>query len=216
MREWWRLLVLVLVVGVVRPAGAQVAVGVTGGVILSDLSGDAPPKASFGTRPGFAVGIIGELEVAEDVIVSLQPMYLQRGTKIAFEVEGEEEPRDSLDLRLDYLTIPILLKVVTGSGRTYVTGGLDLGFLLDATLTATNEKLNLSDTLKSIDLAAEFGFGVVFPIGRPRLTVEARYLQSILNIAKPEENPEAVSLPLRFRSSGFQFLAGFLIPFGNL
>jgi hypothetical protein len=56
---------------------------------------------------------------------------------------------------------------------------------------------------------------VQLPIGSPLLTLELRYEQAILNIANPDEDPEEESLPIRFRTSGFQFYAGLLLPLGR-
>jgi hypothetical protein len=215
MKRCCLLAVFLVVLPGARPAGAQVAIGVLGGLDMSDLSGDAPPRVSYASRTGFAAGIIGEFDITDDVKLSLQPMFLQKGARIGIAVPGEEEPRDSLDLRLDYVTLPVLFKIVAGNGVTYAAGGIDLGYLLDATLSEGDQKSDVSDFLKRIDLAADFGFGVQLPIGSPFLTLELRYSQSILNLAKPGQGPEGDSLPVRFRSTGFQFLAGVLLPLGE-
>lgn len=149
------------------------------------------------------------------VWLSVQPTWLQRGGKIAFAVAGEEEAVDSLKVAVNYLSLPLLAKIVSGNGKTYVTGGIDLGFVLDATLSGTSDAEDISDTFKPIDLSAVFAFGVMLPIGRPRLTLELRYSQSIINVASLEQDPELYSLPPRFRWSGLQLFAGFLYPLGG-
>jgi hypothetical protein len=55
----------------------------------------------------------------------------------------------------------------------------------------------------------------MLPIGRPRLTIELRYSQSIINAASSEQDPEVYSLPPRFRWAGLQLFAGFLYPLGG-
>jgi len=206
---------LLLALFAVPPAHPQVALGVFGGVDMTNLSGDAPSKTKYRSETGFALGVVGELSIADDVWLSLQPTWLQRGTKIAFAVEGEEEAIDSLKVAADYLTVPLLVKIVAGHSKTYVSGGLDLGFLLNATLSGAGEDQDVSYTFRPIDLSAIFAFGVMLPVGRPRLTFELRYSQSILNAASSDQDPEVYSLPPRFRWTGLQLFAGFLYPLGG-
>ena len=206
---------LLVSVFLVPPAHSQVNLGAFGGVDMTNLSGDAPSKTKYRSETGFAFGAVGEFKIADDVWLSLQPTWLQRGTKIAFAVEGEDDAVDSLDAAANYLTLPVLLKIVSGPGNTYVSGGLDFGFLLDATLSSTTDAENISDTFRPIDLSAIFAFGVMLPIGRPRLTMELRYSQSIINAAGSEQDPEVYSLPPRFRWVGLRLFAGFLYPLGG-
>jgi len=86
---------------------------------------------------------------------------------------------------------------------------------MSSTLSLDDESRDVKDAFNSIDLSADFAFGVMFPIGRPKITVEARYTQSILNLAKQGQNPDPDALPTRFRSSGFQLFAGLLYPLGG-
>jgi hypothetical protein len=206
---------LVLTAFIVPTAPAQAAVGAFGGVDMTNLSGDAPAKTKYRSETGFAAGAVGEFRIAKDVWLSLQPTWLQRGTKIAFAVEGEEEAVDSLKVAANYLTLPLLVKIVSGAGKAYVSGVVDLGFLLDATLASATDSEDIGDTFRPIDLSAVFAFGVMLPVGRPHLTIELRYSQSIINTASSDQDPEVYSLPPRFRWSGLQLFAGFLYPFGG-
>ncbi|UCD24717.1 MAG: outer membrane beta-barrel protein, partial [Gemmatimonadota bacterium] len=121
-------LIAVLSLMLVAPElSSQVNVGAFGGFDMTDLSGDAPAKTKYLAETGFTAGVVGELSIATDVWLSLQPSWLQRGTRIAFAVEGEEEAVDSLKLAADYFAVPLLVKIVAGHGKTYVSGGVDLG-----------------------------------------------------------------------------------------
>jgi hypothetical protein len=84
-------------------ANAQFAVGVQVGVNRTNFSGDAPSNTKYTSGTGFAAGIVGEIPLAKNVKLSLQPMYLQRPFGIAFKVEGEEEARDSIDISVNYV-----------------------------------------------------------------------------------------------------------------
>jgi len=190
-------------------------VGIQGGLNRAGIQGDAPPNAQYTGGFGYMVGIVFDLPIATDVFLSFQPMYAVRGTGIAFAVEGEEEPRDSLDVALTYVSVPLLAKVRAAHGRTYVTGGLDVGWLLDATLSGRGPDEDIASVFEDLDVAALFGFGVVFPIGRPQLTLEARYAQSLLDLSAGGETPDGAALPERFRVNGFQLLTGLVIPLGG-
>jgi len=123
----------------------QVRLGAFGGLNLTDLSGDAPPGASYLSKTGFAAGLVGEFAIARDIWLSFQPMYVQKGSDIEFGFAGEDEP-DTLGLALDYITLPVLFKFVSGNRKTYVSGGLDLGFLVNSTLSLDDE----SDAMTSL------------------------------------------------------------------
>jgi hypothetical protein len=204
--------ILLLVPGT---AAAEGAIGFFGGLNRSNLSGDALPKTSYTPRLGAAAGALGEFNLTEDVRLSFQPMFIQRGSGIAFSVPNQKEERDSLDLRLNYITLPVLVKIISGNEKTYATGGLNLGYLVSAEITGGGEDQDMSDALNRIDLAADFGFGVMLPIGSPLLTMELRYEQSMLNIANPEADSSGDVLPVRFRSTNFVFLVGLLFPLGG-
>ena len=196
-------------------AAAQVSVGAVLGVNRTSLSGDKPEGTSFSPLSGGLIaGLVLEIPVAKDVAIMFQPGYRQSGANIGFQVDGQEEPVDSLRARLDYFSIPILIKVITNGRRWYVTSGFDLGWLTSATLSTVSgsEETDIKDNLTDFDLAVIFGVGRMFPIGRPSITAEIRYSQSLFNLAGDSTGQD---LPVRFRASGFQLLAGVLLPLGG-
>jgi hypothetical protein len=198
-----------------RLAVAQPALGFWGGLNRASLKGDAPEDASYGTRVGFSGGVVGEFNLTKDVKLSVQPAYFQRGGKIAFEVPDQDEPRDSLQVKLDYYSLPVMLKVISGNGKTYVSSGLDFGILSQAELSNLNKDepaQDIKSLIQDFDVAVNFGVGVMLPLGSPLLTFELRYSQSLTNLSKAGENPESSALPERFRSSGLQLMTGLLWP----
>lgn len=199
-------------------AEAQPAVGFWGGLNRSHLSGDAPEDASYQNLIGLAAGVVGEFNLTRDIKLSLQPMYLQRGSRIAFDLPEYDQPHDSLDVKLDYISVPVMIKVLSGNGKTYVSSGLDFGVLLQAELSDLNREgaaQDIKNLLHEFDVAINFGFGVMLPVGSPLLTFELRYSQSLLNLSNIEANSAEVALLERFRPTGLQLLAGLLIPLGD-
>lgn len=210
------LLLLFLVIAHAAPARAQVTIGAFGLLNSSGLSGDAPVDFSYSGKTGLGVGLIGELHLTGDVWLSVQPMSLARGTKIALVFEGEPDPVDVLDLSLSYIAVPILAKIVTAGGKVYVISGLNVSFLSSAKLNpieGNEAEIDVKDSFKNMDLAVDFGVGAQLPIGKPRIMLEARYEQGLLNISEAKLDNGALNA--RLRSSGFQLLVGVLLPLGG-
>jgi hypothetical protein len=200
-------------------AGAQSipprwAIGVLGGATSASLSGDAPASTKFRGRRGFTAAAFIERRIAPEVAISVQAGFTRRQTGIAFEIPGEDEPRDSLAVRLDYLTVPVLIKIFSGSGRTYVAGGLDFGWALASTMTGTGTSVDIADAIRDVDVGGVFAFGVTFPIGTPRLVTELRYIQSIVNASTGEGSDDTVG-SVRFRSRGLPLTVGITLSLGQ-
>jgi Outer membrane protein beta-barrel domain len=205
--------VLILLAGIA--SGAEWRFGPQAGVNGSGLKGDSPSGVRVGKKYGLAAGFIGEIRLTGDVWLSVQPLYLERGTTTQISVSGQTEKVEGPSLSMEFVAFPVLARIVSDNGRTYVAGGLNPSFLLDAKLHDGDSSEDLSSAFKGFDLAADIGFGLMVPIGNPTLSFELRYEQSILNLASSSRTEDDDILPVRFRSSGFQFLAGLLWPLGG-
>ena len=147
-------LCLIMALGSVANVGhAQVSVGAVLGANRTSLSGDKPKNTSFSTHVGPIAGLVLEIPVAKGVAIVFQPGYRQSGADIGFEVPDQEEAVDSLSLRLNYFSLPILLKVITDGGRWYVTSGFDFGLLTSATLSTVSGNAIITDGTNKISLA---------------------------------------------------------------
>lgn len=209
------LLLLVLLLAAAVPAGAQTAVGVTVGLNNAKLNGDIPDRLSYRNRSGPVIGGIIEFKLGDDVNLSLQPMYVQKGSDVGFKPRGAEIYQDSLEVKLDYVALPILAKVFIGGGRAFVTGGFDLAYLLDGSLKSASGELEAKTRFATFDLTADFGIGFTLPVKSAHLTFELRYQQSLVNLAKNGGQEGDDAFPERFRSLGIQLLAGWLLPLGG-
>ena len=201
--------------GSVQPAAGQISIGAVVGVNNASISGDNPDKTSYSGAGGGIAGLVLEIPVAKGVAIVFQPGVRQLKAVIGFEVDGQDEPVDSLDLKLAYASIPVLLKVITNGGKWYVTSGLDFGFLSSATIgtISGSAETDIKDLLTDFDLAVIFGVGRMFPVGRPKITAEIRYSQSLINVSNQTSGGN--DLPVRFRASGLQLVAGVLLPLGG-
>ena len=196
------------------PRSAPAAsVGALLGLNRCAISGDAPPNTAYGAGAGLMAGVQGDFALTSDLSLSLQPMFVQRRTTIRAADAEESGDERQLDLDLDYISVPVLVKFGASGGRTYFAGGLDVSFLSSASVSGEGVDEDIKSLLHSTDVGAVFGFGVVFPMGRPRLTTEIRYVQGLVNLRAAEEGL-VQELPERFHSSGLQLMAGVLFPLG--
>ena len=199
-----------MVLSTAEEAGAGTSIGAIGGITRSTFGGDTPEKGKYESITGFAFGGICEVDISDNVRISLQPSFVQKGSKVAYEVEGQKERVDSVDVRIDYFTVPVLVKVMTGGGRFYVSGGLEAGFPLSAEHETSSATTDIKDALQSVDFAADFGIGLHVPMGRPVMYFELRYTQSLLNIFDEEWAQEELGLQPRVKNHGTQFYVGLL------
>ena len=211
-----QLIAIVLIVISVSSVRAQYAIGIFGGVNNSNLIGDAPPGSTYESDPGLGVGILGEFNITTDVKISLQPMFQQKGTRIAYSVPSERELRDSIDININYFSVPVLLKVYGANNLLYVSGGFDIGYKLDASFKriGSDTEKDISDSFNDFDIAAIFGVGAQFRLGQFYLFIEGRYSQGLGNISSPKEG-EPEELNPSFRTTGLQLFAGVILTLGG-
>ena len=206
------LLVALLTLTGPEPSYGQFSVGLTAGANSGNVTGDAPKNASYRGKTGLVAGLILEYGFKPDVALSFQPGIAQKGTTIAFDVPGMDEKRDSIDIALDYIGLPLLMRVVGSGGRWYVTGGPELGIISTATGTLTEgseEEVDFSDKVESLDFSVNFGIGTFIPIGPIKTFIELRWTQGLLNISNQEDSG------IRYRNKGRMLLVGLLYSFGQ-
>jgi len=204
---------VMLLIIVTQPTQAQFSVGLLGDLSSSNISGSAPSGTKYTGRTGLGAGVILDYKVTDEVTISLQPMFLPKGTTISYDLLSYEEERDSVDAKFSYITIPIMAKV-KASKVVYVTGGFDVGFLQSATATNINvdgEK-DISDNITSTDISVNFGVGFTFEVSSFNLFFEGRYSQGLFNASNyPEDNENDISSD--FKNTGMQLLFGALYNF---
>jgi len=210
------LLFLLLVLAPPPVAQAQFTVGAYGLLNKAGLNGDAPDDFSYTGNTGFGFGLIGEFHLTDDIWLSVQPGIQPRGAGLEVELDGEEDPVKLGSVDLSYFSVPVLAKFVTAGGKVYVVSGFNLGFLTKAEVSPEedgSEPEDIKDSIRSFDVALDFGVGGQLPVGKIRIMLEARYEQGLINIV--DENISEEALRARVRSSGLELLAGILLPLGG-
>ncbi len=192
---------------------AQLSLGVIGGINTIKFKGDKPKNAYYKSSLGLEFGLLLDLKLSDHVIMSLQPSYMQKGSKISFSVPDEKEVVDSIRIRFDYIGIPLIFKIDANNKRFYALGGVEAGFPVNAYAEYINqpgEKYDLSSIISNINIVMHFGVGYRIPIRKSILSIEGRYVQGFNNVIH-EESPDYPYLP-RVKTGGFKLLVSYEIP----
>jgi len=161
----------VLVLGLLLPAAAraQMSFGVAGGLSLATQGGDN--AGDLGSRTGFNGGAFLDFPLGGIIFVQPGLYYVQK---------GYSDGADDSKLKLDYLEVPVLLRV-----EAIQSGTANLSFLLGPTFAfevkcgfelegvVEGDCADLPGTdfdSRSFDLGAAFGVGVGFPLS-PTMSV---------------------------------------------
>jgi hypothetical protein len=202
-------LIMTLVLLAAMPAFAEIKVGVSGGLARYSFAGDTPEQGAYTQRIRGAAGAVFEMEIYDRIRLSIQPFFVQKGTGIAYEVPGQKERVDSVEVDTDYFSLPVLVKIFTGKERWFVSSGIELAYLLDARYTTSTEDEDVTSDFNNFDAAIHFGVGWTRPAGPHEIFLELRYTQSVKNVIS-DEDPEGELYGLRLKNNGIMFLAGFL------
>jgi hypothetical protein len=187
----------------------QSYVGILAGINNSRLAGDSSKDANYNSFIGANVGAYFDLKLSKSIWLSLQPSYSQEGTKVFYNVWGIERPVDSIHLRLNYFSLPLLIKVQSTNKRFYALSGIEAGYLLDSYKLSHEIKEEIESNVSNYNIAAHFGAGFLIPVGFGRIVIELRYTQGIVNLT---DNLSGESIVPRVKTTGYKILAGFEIP----
>jgi hypothetical protein len=207
--------IVLLLVFIASPAsalgfrlGAQVSSDRT------SFSGDLPDEGSWEARASLGAGVVAEMTVTSDVAVSFQPSYAPRNSRQVFEEWGEVI--ESIDYDLNYVSLPLIVRVTADpvGVRGFVTAGLDLGVLIDATKHTESGSEDITDDFTSTTIGALFGAGAMVPVKRHFLTFEFRYKQGFDNILTGGGGNTDIASP-SVKYKGFSLLVGFLFTLGG-
>lgn len=190
MKKSGSLLCALALVAFAGPAAAQMngramELGLKGGLTFSNISVDDDEGTDFGNLTGFGGGAFLRIPLGR---VALQPevLYLRKGTTAS----GGDLDDVELEVRLDYVEIPLLLMIPFGTGEgvsPYLLGGGAIAFEagcefgLDAGGVSLNidcdegEEEDVEFQRKSFDYGAVIGAGIQVPVGAGAFLVEGRY-----------------------------------------
>jgi len=186
-------------------AGIVSHYGVSGSFTRSTLDTDWFDNYSA-WRSGFNIGIFVENDLMYYLSIIPRLEYCQRGyiqEQVETDENGNEIQEVRANTRLDYLSLPLSLKVKYPAGGVtpFVTAGLRLDYLVNhsrgtyefTSVTAPDE---LSDHLSPWVLGSSFSLGLQAPVSqRHDLILEVRHNRDITDSAK-----EPIEYGIRNRS----------------
>jgi len=195
---------------------AQSYLGLHVGINSGKFSGDAPKDFIYKGKLMFNAGAVFDLKIKEDAFLSIAPSYMISGSKLQYphEInEDESEYRDSVDLKMQLFTIPIILKVISDNERFQFSGGFELSFPIKLIGDNSVEEIDLTNDINNIAINMIFGIGYRIPIETSYLVINLAYSQGLTNLANNEDAYDSL-LP-RIRSTSFRLTTAWLLPLGK-
>ena len=190
---------------------AQLQLSVWGGVNSSSFGGNPPEDASYESIYGGSFGGNLDFQLTEDVVISLEPSFEQKGSDIVF--GDEEKLRDTVltySVKQNYFGLGVIFKINTE--RFFVGSGVSFQLLSSAMLTFESNEKDIKDKFLNYDAVAFFNLGYKIPIGGPHLFFELRYIQGLVNIYAGEAEVSSEIYVSNYKSTGFKLSTGIMIP----
>ncbi len=168
-------------------------------------------EVSSTTRSGLAAGGFFRLGFGP---ASLQTelLYVQKGGGGEVSIPGEGSA--SIDLELDYVEVPVLLRLAVPVGlfRSYIFAGpavsFEVGCQVRFEVLGESETEDCEDDFdrSTTDVGVMAGAGFALPVGIGRILLEARYNVGLVNL---EDDPEGNN---DIKNRALNVFAGFSIP----
>ena len=178
----------VLTLVLATPAAAQsVQGGIKGGVsfstldglreVLTDVSG-----VDVDQRTNWVFGGFVKINMGSFFAIQPEVLYVRKGAKAAATGLFTE----SVKFNLDYIDIPVLLRVQTGkSSGFYVVGGPSFG--INVAAETDSSESGTEDISNEINNDTGLVLGAGFDLAH--ILIEGRYTQSLTSIARDEGDP---------------------------
>ncbi len=155
--------------------------GLKGGLNLSTITSADDAKM----KPSVYVGAFAEWKFTDFVGFAPELVYSRQGSAIKDEYLGEA---DAGKMRLNYLNVPLMVKLYVADGLT-VDLGPQVGFLLEAKMWAKidgqTDTEDICDAINKVDVS--FGAGVTYNF-TDRLGVSARYNIGLTKVPDSSES----------------------------
>jgi Outer membrane protein beta-barrel domain len=205
-----------LCISQVDVSASDFEVGLALGGYRSTLKGDTPENYKFARKLSGTAGLSIMWRVAPDVAILFEPGYTVRGTKLQAKLIGEARPIDVYQARLPYISLPVSVRIHSDSGKWFVSGGLEFGWLQSAELERLDgelETIDITDQVTPFDAALTMGLGVSVPRMPLPTAIEVRYSQGLVNLDDGIETAIDDKFSSRFRSNDLGVILRMTIPF---
>jgi hypothetical protein len=189
---------------------AQFQASVWGGVNGSSFGGNPPEDASYQSIYGLSFGGNLDFNITNEAIISIEPSFEQKGSKIIF--GDEEKILDTVrtyNVHQNYFGLGILFKIETK--RFFVGGGLSYQLLSTAKLEFESSETDIKDKFRNYDVVSFFNVGYKIPVGVPTIFIELRYIQGLVNI-NADNSASSEDYISKFKSTGLKLSTGIMFP----
>lgn len=221
-------LLLFLLVGAAG-LSAQVALGIRGGIHLANWSLNDVAKDELGTETKSSslllFGALAEIRLSDNLAIQPEINYIQKGARISESVSNPIPASFDSRFTINYLEVPLLLKVGTGFGvgRFDFLLGPSFGYGLNGQIkntlqiggqkdTSTEDIDFEEDEISRTDVGAQIGASLGLGLGSSaRIFVDGRYLLGFTNLDKHDHGSGREEPTIRNR--GIALTAGLIFPF---
>lgn len=205
---------------------AQIEIGIITGANFSSATQRNIEITDINKKTLWGIGAVAEIGLFDNLSLQVEPMYIQKGSKMTPIAVDESE----YGLSTSYIEIPVLLKYSYGNTlKPYVAAGATLSFNLSSELETEIGGVNFTGDLKSVSEKIEYsltvGGGVEYFLNPVTIFVEGRYSYSLNNLINSGEYnltsgqysfPGEIEDDVVYKNKGWQILAGVTIPLSVL
>jgi len=186
----------------------DMAFGIKGGVNLAKIYGDDVESAD--TRTAGVGGIFLMYAVSDNFAIQPEVLYSMKGAKESGSEEGVEY---SSTMKLNYIEIPVLFKLIfplEGNVTPCIFAGPAVGINLSAKVSSevlgVEVEMDVKDQTKSTDFGVVFGGGMAFAAGSGSVVLDARYTLGLTSIDDTEDSGDV-------KNGAISVMVGYAFPF---
>lgn len=201
---------VLLALSIPAVAQGQLRLGASAEINRSTFGGVAPEGASYSSDYGTGFAGIIEYRVHHDVVMSFQPGWVQKGSKIVFNEDEKPDSVETFVVEQSWVTLPLYFRIDSDDRGFYAGGGLSIDLLLDSELQHDGATLDNSDVFEDLDAVYQFTVGYLFDRDSYALLLEARYMQGLNTIGKTNESSVGDLYVSDFKSNGMRLVAGII------
>ncbi len=196
---------------------SQSYVGFHAGLNSGKFSGDSPRNFIYKGKLQYNFGIDFDVRLKDDLFLSISPGYLFSGSKLQYPYEDIEEEkkeyRDSVDLKLYMISVPLYLKIISDNEKYQFLGGLDFGFPTKVLADNSVEEKDLYDEVNNFTVSMIFGLGYRVHFTNSLMLINLGFSQGITNLANNIDDQDTY-MP-RVRLSTWRFSIAYMLPVGK-
>ncbi len=228
MKHYFKRVLFLLLLLSATSLSAQIALGVRGGLHMANWSLNDIAKDEIGaetkTSSLLLFGALMEIRLNNTIAIQPELTYIQKGTKIFEEASSPIPTKVDVRFTINYIEVPLLLKVGTGFGvgRFDLLLGPSFGYGLNGKRKITLDIAGNSNTetedvdfeedeVSRTDIGAQIGASLGFNLGSAaRLFVDGRYLLGFTNLDQHSHGSGEESV---VKNRGVALTAGLLFSF---